>query len=254
MLPESDVARIRTIKPEFWADEKLGPMDPLDRLVFLGLMSLADDAGRLIDSVKALDGALFPYTDDTCGPSLERLASASRIVRGTTASGQRVVQVANWDKHQRVDHPNLLAALPEIAVAQEVTPPSRAAREKDRGSSRGARASTNDLRPTTNDLPAARGGWLAPFIDLHREKAGEPAVGPMGKALKQVRDALIKEFPDTPLANIDSGMLALFRRWLTAGKAQYGVPQFARSWRDYIPGVSAKERASTEAVAEFLAR
>ena len=78
---EPDMARIRTIKPEFWADEKLGPMSPIDRLVFLGLMSLADDAGRLIDSVKALDGALFPYTDDTCGPSLERLASASRVSR-----------------------------------------------------------------------------------------------------------------------------------------------------------------------------
>ena len=41
------MARIRTIKPEFWTDEKLAPLSPICRLTFLGLVSMADDAGRL---------------------------------------------------------------------------------------------------------------------------------------------------------------------------------------------------------------
>ena len=258
MHPELDVARIRTIKPEFWADEKLGPMLPLDRLVFLGLMSLADDAGRLLDSVKALDGALFPHTEDTCGPSLERLASASRIVRGRTQSGQRVIQIVNWEKHQRVDHPNLLAALPKIVVADEVTDLSRAPREPVANGARTPRASTNDQRPvptTSTVAPAAR-NWLAPFIDLHREKAGEPAVGPMGKVLKKLRIELAKmveyEIVDAnEQSAVDRGMLVMWGRWLDAGKAEYGVHHFARTWRTWA-GLSTKDAKNKQAVTEFL--
>jgi 5-methylcytosine-specific restriction endonuclease McrA len=109
------VARIRTIKPEFWQDEKLGPLDPLTRLVFLGLVSQADDAGRLLDSPRLINGVLFPYTDDDCSVPLEELAAVGVIQRGTTASGQPVIQICGWSKHQRIEKPNLSAALGEVA-------------------------------------------------------------------------------------------------------------------------------------------
>lgn len=111
------MARIRTIKPEFWADEKLGPLDVTTRLVFLALVSLADDAGRLLDNVKALDGQIFAYTSETCRRSLDELSTIGRIQRGTTASGQAVIQVVNW-RHQKIDKPNLKGALPEIQNPQ----------------------------------------------------------------------------------------------------------------------------------------
>lgn len=105
--------RIRTIKPEFWADEKLGPMEAITRLVFLALISLADDAGRLLDSVKQLDGEIFAYTSESCRRSLDELSASGRIRRGETASGQKVIQLVNW-RHQKIDKPNLLGALPPI--------------------------------------------------------------------------------------------------------------------------------------------
>lgn len=139
--------RIRTVKPEFWGDEKLAPMTPIDRLVFLGLVGMADDAGRILDSVKVVDAFVFPYTADTSGPSLESLANAGRILRGITASGQRVIQITNWAKHQRVDHPNLKSCYPEIVSQQEVAE----IREIVANDSREVRAPTNDQRPTTDD-------------------------------------------------------------------------------------------------------
>lgn len=108
------MARIRTIKPEFWSDEKLSPLPIIDRLVFLALMCLADDAGRLVDNVKMLNGQIFSFTEDDVSRSLEVLASIGRIERGNTASGQAVIQVVNWNKHQRIDKPNLKGALPPI--------------------------------------------------------------------------------------------------------------------------------------------
>jgi len=118
------VPRIRTLKPEFWSDEKLSLLDPLTRLVFLGLISMADDYGRLVDNVKLLDGQLFPNTDDSCRAPLELLARIGRIVRYRAASGQSVIQVMHWTRHQKVMHPGK-AVLPPVdgAVLIQPTPP-----------------------------------------------------------------------------------------------------------------------------------
>ena len=160
------MARIRTIKPEFWADEKLGPMDALTRLVFLGLVSMADDAGRLVDSERQIEALLFPYTDDTVREPLANLARAGRIVRGVTASGQRIIQLANWH-HQKVDHPNLKAALPPIAQ------PLTGIREPLATDSRGIRdsISTSDQLPTTSDQ---RPTTVAASPDVQRLLDGLP--------------------------------------------------------------------------------
>ena len=167
--------RIRTIKPEFWADEKLSLLDPLTRLVFLGLISMADDAGRLVDNVKLLDGMLFPSTDDTCRESLETLARIGRISRYRSGSGQELIQVVTWSTHQRVDHPSpYVLPGPDTAVLEQPAAASAdrdSAREPARGADadsdsagsvpsgllsgnsreRLARLSRSDLRPTTRD-------------------------------------------------------------------------------------------------------
>lgn len=97
--------RIRSIKPDFWQDEKLSPLSPLTRLVFLGLISQADDAGRLLDNVKTIDGLLFPMTADSSEQAIEELSTLGRILRYEGPSGQRLIQVTNWDKHQKVKNP-----------------------------------------------------------------------------------------------------------------------------------------------------
>lgn len=142
------MARIRTIKPEFWQDEKLAPLDPIARLVFIGLISQADDAGRLVDNVKLLDGLLFPETDDSCADALETLARLSRVIRYRSESGQKLVQIANWEEHQRVDKPSKYTLPPPSPEDLQ-----SAADVEHSGDTREtvARPSRSDLRPTTND-------------------------------------------------------------------------------------------------------
>lgn len=149
------MARIRTIKPEIWTDEKFGPLDPLTKLVFIGLISQADDGGRLLDSVRLIDGLLFAYDDSTSvRRSLDELSRTGLIQRGTTKSGQRVIQIAKWDEHQKIDRPNLDAALPPIIqddndIEGFDEDSSKDRRSLDEGSP--ARSTTNDLRSTTNE-------------------------------------------------------------------------------------------------------
>lgn len=161
--------RIRTIKPEFWSDEKIGPLSPLDRLVFLGLVSMADDAGRLVDSVRKINGDLFPHTDDNCGPSLDRLAEAGVIRRGATSSGQRVIQVAGWTKHQKIDKPNTKTQLPEIVRFDDVSTTCR--RRGDERSTTDARQVDDASAPHTSDQGSGSGS-------VDRARADEPEPRP----------------------------------------------------------------------------
>ena len=134
------MARIRTVKPEFWADEKLAPLSPITRLTFLGLISMADDAGRLLDNTKIIDAFVFPYTNHSTKDALDELWHLGRIERGETESGQRIIEIAKWLTHQKIDHANKYC-LPSIAKS------SRDSREIV-----AIRPGTIDHIPTTTDL------------------------------------------------------------------------------------------------------
>ena len=148
------MARIRSIKPEFWSDEKLAPLDPLDRLVFLGLISQADCAGRIIDNMKMIDAFIFPRTDHTASPSLETLESLGRICRYRTTNGQDCIQIINWSRHQKIDNPakNLLPApSPEDIMTSQDMKSSRESRESNATDSRDPRGGSRikDLGSST---------------------------------------------------------------------------------------------------------
>lgn len=145
------MARIRTIKPEYWQDEKLSPCDPLTRLVFLGLVSLADDAGRLVDNLRLIDAQIFPNTADTAHEALMRLSGMGRIRRGVTASGQRIIEIVHWARHQKIQHPNLRGALPEIVEEQALPVPHEPLMKHSGAAHEPLTHHTNDQRPTTND-------------------------------------------------------------------------------------------------------
>ncbi|ODT01557.1 MAG: hypothetical protein ABS52_16570 [Gemmatimonadetes bacterium SCN 70-22] len=114
--------RIRSIKPEMFSDEKLAPLPVITRFVFVGLIAMADDAGRLLDNLKIIDAFLFPETSETARRSLDELSSKGLIRRGTTASGQKIVEIVNWRKHQRIDRANLSRSLPEIVTEAQAMP------------------------------------------------------------------------------------------------------------------------------------
>jgi hypothetical protein len=94
------VARIRSLKPEFFRNEQLAELPYSDRLLFAGLWTQADKAGRLEDRPKRLKGELFPYDDLNVDEALGRLANARLIVR-YEGNGQRLIAIPTWGKHQQ---------------------------------------------------------------------------------------------------------------------------------------------------------
>ena len=114
--------RIRTIKPEFWSSEDLAALDYFDRLVFIGLWSMADDEGRLQGDARLIRSQLFPI-DDHIGESsvrthgaltedslsihdtLMHLSNGGQITLYEGCNGRTYIQVTNFTEHQRINRP-----------------------------------------------------------------------------------------------------------------------------------------------------
>lgn len=97
------MARIRTIKPEFWQDERLSNMPRDARLLFIGLWNVADDYGRLRGHPAFIRGQVFPYDEDIdVEELLNILARGGRIVR-YERDGQRFIWIRHFSEHQKMD-------------------------------------------------------------------------------------------------------------------------------------------------------
>ncbi len=99
--------RIRTLKPEFWANEKMAGMPDAARLLAIGLLNYADDDGFFWANEKMIRGALCPFDDDSTiiRRSLAQLASIGYIRLGKAEDGRECGEVVNFSKHQRIDRP-----------------------------------------------------------------------------------------------------------------------------------------------------
>ena len=93
------MARSRLLKPGFFKNEVLSDLEPLDRLLFAGLWTLADREGRLEDRPRRIKNELFPCDDYDVDAGISRLASAEFVERYTSCN-IRVLLIVNFSKHQ----------------------------------------------------------------------------------------------------------------------------------------------------------
>ena len=104
------MARIRSIKPEFFTSEAIAALQLSARLTFIGLWTYADDNGVGIYNELLITAAIWPLERDnleTLSRTREDIASLSRAGLVTLYSDSRktYVFVTSWDEHQKVDHP-----------------------------------------------------------------------------------------------------------------------------------------------------
>lgn len=98
------MARIRNIKPDFWTDEKLVELEPVERLLFIGLWNFSDDEGFLPYSPKRIKMQIFPGDSLEISVALQSLISIGALTLYDYGDGQ-VLHVTNWAKHQKVSNP-----------------------------------------------------------------------------------------------------------------------------------------------------
>ena len=155
------MARIRTIKPEFFDDEDIAAMSFPARLAFIGLWQQADREGRLKDRPVRLKARIFPFDDVDMNDLLDEIAR-HKFIRRYCVGDLALIQVRTLGRHQHIGAREPESVLPpfdekqvpEPAHTQPQQVPEPAGREGNgkEGNGKGTDDSAVPLRSTT---PAA---------------------------------------------------------------------------------------------------
>lgn len=106
--------RSRIVKPEFFYNERLGKMEPLAQLLFVGLWCLADREGRLKDRPERIRAEVFPYRVEVDVNSLLEILGSGidPFIYRYETEGVGIIQICNFVKHQKVHNHEATSSLP----------------------------------------------------------------------------------------------------------------------------------------------
>lgn len=115
------MARIRTIKPTFWGDDRVSDLSRDARLLLIGLISSADDEGRFLASHSAVAGYVFPHDNIPQAKLRGWLDEIERagVIRFYSVNRREYGAFPNWRKHQRISHPQP-SSFPEPPILRAV--------------------------------------------------------------------------------------------------------------------------------------
>ena len=102
------MARIRTIKPEFWTSEQVMELSPMARLLFIGLWNFCDDRGVHPVAYKTLKAEVFPADDVTVAQVrqwIEEIIRQNLLGGFSDENGREWWFVTGWH-HQLINRPS----------------------------------------------------------------------------------------------------------------------------------------------------
>jgi hypothetical protein len=102
------MARIRSIKPEIWMSPQVMNLSKEARLLFIGLITQADDEGRGTADARRVKAAIFGGDDDTSSNvrrMLDEIAAQRLIVLYHHEEHGDLFALPSWRQHQKIDRP-----------------------------------------------------------------------------------------------------------------------------------------------------
>lgn len=112
------------IGPDFWTDSRIKKLSPVERLFFLGLVSHADDEGRISADPAYLRSIIFPYDDynlDEIKAMRNTIVESNPNVHLYTNSEEEYLYFQKWTRYQKPSHPQA-SKLPSPPKLQESLP------------------------------------------------------------------------------------------------------------------------------------
>lgn len=161
------MARIRSIKPEFWSDQELTQLPRDVRMLYVALWNFADEHGRLPGDPRLIKSWCFPLDDDVSAAIvdgwLDQLAGIGKVHRYTVGGG-RFLYLPNLGDHQRLEpgkkdsrHPAPEDGYPEHQVTGDSTARAeKSAQNPDESALARARYGTGDRGQGAGDAVALR--------------------------------------------------------------------------------------------------
>ena len=103
------MARIRTIKPKFWDDSKIGKLSRDARLLYIGLWTFSDDIGVVIGDSIWLKSKIFPYDQIQIQQFDKWIMELVRngFICLLSYKDERFIYLPNFTRHQVINRPNM---------------------------------------------------------------------------------------------------------------------------------------------------
>ena len=132
------MARIRTIKPEFWTDPALMECSLSARLLFIGILNFADDEGNIEAHEKMIKVQVFPGDSIKIGPLIKSLIKQNLLIP-YVVNERNYYHIRGFKKHQLINRPSApKCPLYEYSLrTPEVLTPEGKGREGIGGDSKG---------------------------------------------------------------------------------------------------------------------
>lgn len=102
------MARIRTIKPKFWDDIKIGKISRDARLLYIGMWTFCDDLGVIIAESIWLKSKIFPY-DQIQIQQFERWIQElvqNGFISLLSVKSDKFYYLPKFTRHQMINRPN----------------------------------------------------------------------------------------------------------------------------------------------------
>lgn len=114
--------RIRTLKPEHKVHRKVGPLSHLAYRLWVGMLTEADDEGRLVGDLAQLRAVILPYHPlslEKLDATLEAISRAG-LIRRYECRGIPYIAFPSWADHQKRDAhhftPSKLPCPPDVTT------------------------------------------------------------------------------------------------------------------------------------------
>lgn len=196
------MARIRSIKPETWSDQKLARRLSRDaRLLYIALWNFADEQARMVGDPRQVKGMCLSMDDDL-GPKeidalLEELAMAGRVLR-YEVDDELFLFLPYLSKHQRLDS-GQESRFPAPPDHDPAPPPQNSAPTADKsgevsGQSGEVRGDSGEVQPRARAYVAGSrehvaGSRVNTLVDP--AQADRPGTLPTPAAVQEVWDAYL---------------------------------------------------------------
>lgn len=201
------MSRIRTIKPDFWTDEKLTECSLSARLLFIGTWNFADDAGNLDRSPKQIKARVFPIDAIDCEPLLQELIAQGVLIE-YSRDGKNFLHIKGFAKHQLINRPSK-PSCPEYeesmntqeTLTESSLSPHDGRKEGKEGRELSDCASSDDECTTHDQTGKVYTAAFTAFWEMYPNKKSK---GDAAKAFEKIKKAEYAEVKAGLLRAIDS--------------------------------------------------
>jgi hypothetical protein len=226
------MARIRTIKPEFFTSEDIVSRTPLARILYIALWCEADREGRMEWKPKTIKLRYLPGDDCDVSILAQELIDAEMLVL-YQADGVLYAAIPSFTKHQIINNREAPSKIPPRVDHASHTRQTRVKAEGKEGKEGKEIARVDDDGPDSTSAPPAVA--LIPLIDgsdfeVYAEKANEWSAA-------------------YPAVNVPQRLMAI-RQWCIANptnrKTRRGVEGFIVRWlsKDQDSGRGGRDTSS----------